>query len=392
MHVPGNEPGLLSRPVARLLCCAIALLLGVAEARAVIVTSIGKLTPTVTLGAEYDTNVYGNGLNEQASWIYRVSPSILFERTAGAVKMTGQLGCTKEIFAEASALGGINPQANLGFSYPAGLYQSSLNLSYAENADEDPLRATRVRQRTYGGDFLLRRRLSGKWGLGLVGNWSRTQDLGATAAGSQDTWQVGPRLTYDFNRFLTFYSGYRLRSSQTRVPTSTRKLDTDTSGFDLGVDGRLPIRLLPGVQVSASGGYQVRSSGGARSRGGLVGDVTLDYEVSERTLISLTGGQDFVTSLNGDQGQTTHASASVRHAFTPRISAGTGVNWSHTKFDGGTSAGESQNGLGGFIDGSYSLVRYASLRARYQVSRSLSDTARRDFLRERILIELRLTY
>lgn len=136
----------------------------------------------------------------------------------------------------------------------------------------------------------------------------------------------------------------------------------------------------------------MRSGDGVTKRAGLVGDAGASFDLSPLTTLTLSGSRNFVTSLDSDQGVQTRIEASVLHRFAPRLRGRTGVGWAETSFDGGPSAGESQEQVFARVRLEYELVQHAQFYAGFELTDQASDTANRAFVRQLYTLGVRLIY
>jgi hypothetical protein len=287
-------------------------------------------------------------------------------------------------------LDGTDPFAEAGIAYRGGLYRARARAFGNESAVEDTLRATRSRQRSYGVDGQVTRLVKGKWGLGVDGTWSRLEE--EETGREQQRYSAGPRVTYRFNDSLDFFAGYRLETVKTEPASLSGNEDTDFSGFEVGMDGIVPLQLFPGLTLNATAGWKARSGEGVTTSGGLVGTAELEYALSPLTDLRLIGNRSLVTSLDSDQGTSSEVRLELEHRFHKRFTATASGGWTQIDLEEGPLGADKQDTLSARLEMNYQWVRFVELRGDIEITDASADSSLRSFSRERYTLSARISY
>jgi hypothetical protein len=294
-----------------------------------------------TLGAEaragWDSSLLADG-SDVAGWAYTFTPRVTWTREGTNVNLTAGAGVEFQHFDPDLGQGGAGPFGVVELGWTSLPWSGSVDAALSSSSRVDPLLNRRLRSDRFGVSTDVAYEIGAPWGIAAGAAWTR-EDAEGAGLGKTDEWSANARVTRALGEGIVAYLGYQVGAADASGDVAAD--GSADSGFVLaGVDGDIPLRLLPSVTLRARVGYQRRygRGDGGEAYGGLAGNVAATWAVTPLTEVSVGLTRDLVTALDGAQGTRTAATVGVGHRFTDRIRAGVTASWDRASLGQGVGA------------------------------------------------------
>ena len=361
--------------------------------------------PSLTLGTEYNDNIYATDGNEKADVIFRIRPEVRVvsdwdnhllqflasgdiaryadhsgEDTAGFKFLTdGRIDILRDTFATLNA----------------GVAQTFEERGSPDNVNgKEP-----TKEFTYGGGAGFSHRFNRFW-LELNNDVARrlfdnvpAQGGGTINNQDRDRIEISTRqrFGYDFNPDI----GAFLQTTYRRIQYDDRTDDNgdkrDSDNYSLSAGTRLDVTdlifgdLFGGVTHTHYDSSQFES----KTTWTIGGDLT--WDVTQLTTATFNAGRTWeeTTVAGASQALTTTAGVTVTHSLTDFVSLDGSFNYTREDFEG-TSRVDNTYSTGPGIN--YLMNRFAHWRFNYSYTQRKSDAIGQDYIENLFLLTLRLQY
>ncbi len=277
----------------------------------------------------YDTNVTRDDTDEIEDLLLIISPGIELNYGRGNGNITTIFGAHSTFYSDESRLDNTQGFFKTTAKYSGSRFSLNSLFSFREeehNSNDSNVRGDFVRSRVLDfnvkGSYDLSDKIDLESGVLFSGrDYRNFQDQ----FNDRKTYSVPFSVYYAYSPKLDLSTGYRFR----RTSVSGDHNSNDHL-FDLGLRGE----LAPKLQGHFRAGYQLRDISGKSNEGQLSLDSDLTWAISPLTQLTLGVERDFDTGGQGESLELTGGRVSIRHNFSPFISAQGKIAYRNYDYDG----------------------------------------------------------
>jgi hypothetical protein len=361
-------------------------LLAGGTAHALLRLNQGRDQVFVNVGASmtYDSNIY-TAAGGQGDTIYTGSLSIDYERRAGLISVTGNVGFDVGRFDEFKTENFLNPSYRVELAKDSGRTTGSLTASARRDVRADPDANLRTDSWNYETALnfkypvIERYSLTGSFGYGLRDYADNTVlvDL--------ETFMFSAEVFYVYTTERDLIGGYRMRVSETSAETTYHD-----HSFTVGVSGKILAKLNGTVRV----GYQFREGRGPGTvdNQGLTMAASTTWSLNRRATLTGQMSRDFsVTSTNASV-NSLQGAIDARYTFNNRLTGFVTVGGGENRFSSDLTGDRVDTFFSSSVGMAATITSYLRGDLSYTFYRNWSSLALGDFTRESYTLNLRARF
>ena len=289
----------------------------------------GTLNVSADLTLEYDTNIYGNSVEEDdMSAIF--TPGISYNRSVGTISTTAELGVRSISFTDTSGQDSIDPYVNMTFNMDRDLKgRVSAGFNYARTTEANEVLLARTTSDEFSGNFRVDYFYSDKTGVRMDTAF-RVSDFASAGFGDVQSTSIGGGLLYRFSQKLTADLSYSFSPEKVlRSPIIASNPNSDNHRISFGLDGEIRPKLNGSISVgSVSRDFNI----GGSDKTMLVSS-NLAWTASEKTTWNAIVSNNFDTTPGSESAKIFSATLALRQVLTQKVSITTSVSHIETELD-----------------------------------------------------------
>lgn len=312
----------------------------------------GALALDTTVGVEYSSNIARNS-EELEDFIFFAEPLVRYRFDEGALKVEANVGLELLRYDDFGENDAENIVSRIIVEYPHGDYGDArrydllLDMGYREQtAPNESVQAIAETERfdmKFIGRYYVSDRTFLRGGIEYVSTQSETASFEDV-----ETMMVPFEVYYDYSDELAIGVGYFF--VDTDVQGDAPQADSNDHGFFVGGEGQ----LAPSVNGTVEMGWQERNFDHSSfdDTSAFFMDASLDWELATPTVVILSAGNLFDTTIDNESSETLYLELEVEHEFEDKIRGSLGAGYEEEDF----SDGREDEEWYGFATLDYSLI------------------------------------
>lgn len=304
-----------------------------------------------------------------------------YQRRAGLIGVNGNVGWNVARFEEHPDENYNNPFARLEFTKDSGRTTGSLVLGASRDSRAEPEINRRTDSWNYDAGLHLRYPVIERYTVSGSFTYQQRDYRDNRVLVDLATYGASTDLYYVFTSERDLVAGYRIRFSDTSADTSF-----EDHSFTAGLTGR----ILPKLNGTLRGGYQLRYGRGPQTENhdGYTVAGSATWSINRRASVTVQLSKDFSTASTNVSIDSVAATADALYVFNRRLAAGAGVGVGRNRFLGERGRDREDTYSSAHVAGHYTLMEGVRVSLTYSLYDNRSTLAISDFARHSVSLSI----